>query len=253
MSMAALNLSIYIEIMTLKFPGHFLLLASIANVGKNICWLLASASRGSINMRFAKRNNMGDITGKSVSQFTTSSLIGMATGMALTSLINVSNIAHVMPVCAVLTTIGMGATFKSAAIIDEVYLNNTRANIILDHYFKSGNQTILNVEETNALEKFILPDFLNRQRCNYVRYGEREIQKVLTVECENNLTKSVWLQMEKPDRKFLYHVQILKGYKSNLSYFTSNSRPYIIHLNVHHLATDKDILESYYFARLLDF
>jgi hypothetical protein len=41
--------------------------ASLANVGKNICFLLASASRGSINMRFAKRNNMGDISGKSVS------------------------------------------------------------------------------------------------------------------------------------------------------------------------------------------
>ena len=39
----------------------------LANVGKNICWLLASASRGSINMRFAKRNNMGDISGKAVS------------------------------------------------------------------------------------------------------------------------------------------------------------------------------------------
>lgn len=65
--MLAWNLSIYIEIMTLKFPSHFLFLASLANVGKNICFLLASASRGSINMRFAKRNNMGDISGKSVS------------------------------------------------------------------------------------------------------------------------------------------------------------------------------------------
>ena len=67
MSMLALNVSIYIEIMTLQFPNHFLLLASIANVGKNICFLLASASRGSINMRFEKRNNMGDISGKATS------------------------------------------------------------------------------------------------------------------------------------------------------------------------------------------
>ena len=65
--MLALNISIYIEIMTLAFPKHFLALASIANVGKNICFLLAAASRASINVRFAKRNNMGDISGKSVS------------------------------------------------------------------------------------------------------------------------------------------------------------------------------------------
>jgi len=90
MSMFALNVSIYIEIMTLVFPNHFLLLASVANAGKNICYLLASASRGSINMRFAKQNNMGDISGKAVSQSTTSSLTGMALGMGLTSCINIS-------------------------------------------------------------------------------------------------------------------------------------------------------------------
>lgn len=50
MAMVALNISIYIEILTLRFPEHFLLLASLANVGKNICFLLASASRASINM-----------------------------------------------------------------------------------------------------------------------------------------------------------------------------------------------------------
>jgi len=67
MSMLVLNVAIYIEIMTLAFPQFFLALASIANVGKNICFLLAAASRASINVRMAKRNNMGDISGKSVS------------------------------------------------------------------------------------------------------------------------------------------------------------------------------------------
>lgn len=65
--MMAMNLAIFIEVMTLKFPYMFLTLASIANVGKNICFLLASASRASINVKFAKRNNIGDISGKSVS------------------------------------------------------------------------------------------------------------------------------------------------------------------------------------------
>jgi hypothetical protein len=32
-----------------------------------VCFLLSSASRASINVRFAKRNNIGDISGKSVS------------------------------------------------------------------------------------------------------------------------------------------------------------------------------------------
>ena len=50
MAMVALNISIYIEILTLKFPNYFLALSSIANVGKNICFLLSSASRASINV-----------------------------------------------------------------------------------------------------------------------------------------------------------------------------------------------------------
>lgn len=67
MAMVAMNVAIYIEILTLRFPNYFLALASVANIGKNICFLLASASRASINVKFAKRNNIGDISGKSVS------------------------------------------------------------------------------------------------------------------------------------------------------------------------------------------
>ena len=44
-AMSSLNLSILIEIMTLKFPHLFLLLASTANMMKNICFLMAAASR----------------------------------------------------------------------------------------------------------------------------------------------------------------------------------------------------------------
>lgn len=67
MAQVALNISIYIEILTLKFPNHFLLLSSVANAGKNICFLLSAASRASINVQLSKRNNIGDISGKSVS------------------------------------------------------------------------------------------------------------------------------------------------------------------------------------------
>lgn len=92
-AMATLNLSILIEIMTLKFPYLFLFLASTANMGKNICFLMASASRAQINMRFAKRNNIADIAGKSVSLFTTSSLVGMGIGIGLSKLIDISQLS----------------------------------------------------------------------------------------------------------------------------------------------------------------
>ena len=125
--MVAMNISIYIEIMTLKFPHMFLALASIANVGKNVCFLLASASRASINVRFAKRNNIGDISGKSVSQFTASTLFGVGIGLVLSKIIDITVISHLLPTFAVLTFINVYTSYKSASIIDEVNFNNQRA------------------------------------------------------------------------------------------------------------------------------
>ena len=125
--MVAMNISIYIEIMTLKFPHMFLALASIANVGKNVCFLLASASRASINVRFAKRNNIGDISGKSVSQFTASTLFGVGIGLILSKIIDITVISHLLPTFAVLTFINVYTSYKSASIIDEVNFNNQRA------------------------------------------------------------------------------------------------------------------------------
>ena len=88
--MAALNLSMWIEITTLMYPTFFLLIASVSNTMKNICFLLSSASRARINLQFAQQNNIADIQGKSVSQFTASTLAGTVLGMALTSVVDVS-------------------------------------------------------------------------------------------------------------------------------------------------------------------
>lgn len=122
--MATLNCAILIEIMALKFPHLFLFLASTANMGKNICFLMAAASRAQINMRFAKRNNIADIAGKSVSLFTTSSLVGMGIGIGLSKLIDISQLSQMAPVFAVLTFVNLYATYTSANLIDEIYLNN---------------------------------------------------------------------------------------------------------------------------------
>ena len=47
-----MNLAVLIEIMALKFPHLFLLLAATANTAKNICFLMASATRAQLNVRF---------------------------------------------------------------------------------------------------------------------------------------------------------------------------------------------------------
>lgn len=66
-SLVAINISTFMEIAVLAFPQFFLLIASVANIGKNISFMLSSASRSAIHLRFAKQNNIADIQGKSVS------------------------------------------------------------------------------------------------------------------------------------------------------------------------------------------
>ena len=85
MCMVLMNISIIVEMITLRFPYLFIYLASLANVGKNVTFLCSAATRASINLRFAKRNNIGDIAGKAVTQFTTASLIGMAISLIIST------------------------------------------------------------------------------------------------------------------------------------------------------------------------
>ena len=80
-----------------------MLIASIANVLKNITFLLAAASRANLNVRFAKRNNIGDLAGKTVSQFTASTLVGVFFGMGLSKMIDITSLYHLLPVFAVMT------------------------------------------------------------------------------------------------------------------------------------------------------
>lgn len=124
MSIFTLNVALWVEIMTLAFPKYFLLIASLANCGKNICFMLSSASRASINLRFSKQNNLADIQGKAVSQFTASSLVGGAIGIGLTKLIDITSLYHLVPTFFVLSSIQAVTTHISTKIVDEIYLNN---------------------------------------------------------------------------------------------------------------------------------
>jgi Vitamin B6 photo-protection and homoeostasis len=62
-SSAALDVSCFIELLTPLCPAYFLLMASVANVGKNISYLSASASRAALHQSFAIHENLADITG----------------------------------------------------------------------------------------------------------------------------------------------------------------------------------------------
>lgn len=79
-SSISMECSSFIEILTPLAPGYFLILASVANIGKNIAYLSASASRAAIHKSFAIHENLADVVAKSGSQSIFASMTGTAFG-----------------------------------------------------------------------------------------------------------------------------------------------------------------------------
>lgn len=84
-SSLSLELSNSLEMLTLFFPQFFIVFASIANIGKNISFLAAGASRAAIHKSFAQEENLADVTAKTGSQNIFSSMIGTSLGISLVS------------------------------------------------------------------------------------------------------------------------------------------------------------------------
>ena len=72
----------------------------------------------------AKASNIADIQGKSVSQYTASTLMGVGIGLGLTKLIDITSLYHVVPSFMVLSGIQVYTTIVTCKIVDEIYLNN---------------------------------------------------------------------------------------------------------------------------------
>lgn len=104
--------------------------------------MLSSASRASINLKFAKNNNIADIQGKSVSQFTFSTLLGVGIGLTLTNIIDITSLYHLVPTFLCFTAVQAVSTHISTKIVDETYLHNQRANLLFTEFFKSGRKNI---------------------------------------------------------------------------------------------------------------
>jgi hypothetical protein len=97
-----------------------------------------------------------------------------------------------------------------------------------------------------------LPNFLNRHRCNYIKFGEREISQILTLSGKEYYAQSIYMQLQKADRKFTYHISFLSARQKLLSRLLNNSRAYVIHVNLSKEMSNFEIIEAYYFARKLD-
>ncbi|KAJ1941020.1 hypothetical protein FBU59_003628, partial [Linderina macrospora] len=78
-----LQCATWLEMLTPLVPHLFLVIGSVANVGKNISWLAIFATKASVNRNFCRKENLGDVTAKFGSQATAAGLLGTATGVLI--------------------------------------------------------------------------------------------------------------------------------------------------------------------------
>ncbi|KAF9977297.1 hypothetical protein BGZ73_006446 [Actinomortierella ambigua] len=106
-----------LELLSPLWPGSFLFIASVSNIGKNMAWLASSATRAQMNKTFALRDNLGDITGKTGSQTTAAGLVGTGLGVIIAAIMS-----RASPDPAALPLIPMCLTFLPFSIFN-IYSN----------------------------------------------------------------------------------------------------------------------------------
>eukprot|EP01083_Nonionella_stella_P291769 992559_1 len=149
--------SIFLEAITPLFNSQimFLVLASVANAGKNICWLSTSASKAHIHKYMCKRENLADITGKAVSQGIATNLMGTSLGMVISIVVTISNTINVLPIVLTLSTCHILSVYKSLNYIHDPLLNTNRCHILLKEFIGKESVELTKPDDMTKNERLI--------------------------------------------------------------------------------------------------
>lgn len=153
-SSLAMDCAMMIEVTTCAFPHYFVYIASAANIGKNIAFLTASASRAKLHQCLSSPrhsqvvDNLGDITGKATSQSILASLLGTAIGMGLSPYL-LNDLFSVGVGCMALSCVNQFCTYQSLKTIPLKSLNRQRLMLLLKVYFQSISASASDMKKEN--------------------------------------------------------------------------------------------------------
>ena len=232
----------FLEILSPLFPGNFLLIASVANIGKNIGFLTASASRAALHQSLAIRDNLGDVTAKAGSQSIAASLLGTGLGIGISSFIGGDHMNVALGFLC-LSSIHQFCTYKSLKAISLKKFNKQRLLIALDLYLQSIIDPYKNDEgfspEIVAKHEVFFP-FVNQDKSHEWLQVGRPLEEVAKTPGFFNLIKDCLDHREK--------------YILSCSFIQANSTPSALKhvmLVFHHDATDIDIIRGMFHAFVL--
>ncbi|TYZ66731.1 hypothetical protein PybrP1_007165, partial [[Pythium] brassicae (nom. inval.)] len=153
-SAVALDAAVLLEILTPLAPAHFLPLASLANVAKNISWLSASATRAGFHNSFALRENLADVTAKAGSQSIASSILGTGLGIGLSHVTGAST-AHVLCAFGALSAVHLVSIYRSLSCVSLRTLNCQRLHLVASHFAASGGTHVPSLDAVREREQFV--------------------------------------------------------------------------------------------------
>lgn len=123
----------------------------MANIGKNISFLSASASRAAIHHSFALKENLADITAKSGSQTILSSLIGTSVGVLVASQIG-DQYSLALGVFAVCSTMNILLSYLSLRDVNIHAISANHFDLLFLRYRATSPPEVINSYDFKAFE-----------------------------------------------------------------------------------------------------
>ena len=183
----ALDFSTLLEILSPLFAASLILpVASIANIGKNIGFLTASASRAALHQSLAITGNLGDVTAKAGSQAIMASLIGTSLGIGLSSCVLNHDTLNFAMGFFVLSIIHQGCNYLSLQYVPLAHFNRQRLGLVLDDFVTNDNNTNNNSSNDNDGVSVLSPSDVSK------------VETFFPLSSSDSLKTKEWLSIGRP-------------------------------------------------------
>ena len=149
-----------IEMLTPFYPKRFLLLATIANVGKSVGITTANVVRAPIQRSFALEENLGEVTAKTSAQQVLADNLGLAAAVLATGLTGkfaTPQARQFLPLVlfAPLATVDLYCIYRELKAVRLKTINRERGEIIAERFVRDGR--VPGHETVAAAERLFIP------------------------------------------------------------------------------------------------
>ncbi|BBN17116.1 hypothetical protein MPTK1_7g12120 [Marchantia polymorpha subsp. ruderalis] len=146
------SLSLGLEMLTPYFPSYFLILATVANIGRSIALAAYLATSSAIHKSFAIGDNLADVAAKGQVQTVVADNLGLAVSCALSTVIRTNRRLEylLLVLFPILTGLDLYAIYHELQAVHLQTLNKVRLEIIVEKWLRKND--VPSTEEVSIIE-----------------------------------------------------------------------------------------------------